>query len=94
MQPLAGISWETICLLASPLPFKLCLSLHSQTEIILNQLTHTMASPFSTHCHLPSFSSSNHFPLPSPSSPSSSSASFIFLHHFSKSSLGKSLMYV
>ncbi|KAG4913159.1 hypothetical protein AAZX31_19G142900 [Glycine max] len=39
-----------------------------------------MASHFSTHCHLPSFSSSNHFPF--------SSSSSISLHHFSKSSLG------
>ncbi|XP_047178780.1 ent-copalyl diphosphate synthase, chloroplastic [Vigna umbellata] len=48
-----------------------------------------MASSFSTHCHLPSFSSSNHFLFPSPSS--SSSSSFISLHLFSKSSLGSVL---
>ncbi|KAL9331780.1 hypothetical protein ACSQ67_001390 [Phaseolus vulgaris] len=47
-----------------------------------------MASPFSIHCHLSSFSYSDHFHLPSSSYPSSSSSSSSIFLHFSKFSLG------
>jgi hypothetical protein len=96
MHPWVGISREVISV---SLPLFWLLNIHllayflssslklNNTYLLLSTLTHIMSIHFSTHYHLPSFSSSNYnFSFPSNLSSSSSS---LFFHLFSKSSLGK-----
>jgi hypothetical protein len=91
MHPWVGISREVISV---SLPLFWLLNIHllayflssslklNNTYLLLSTLTHIMSIHFSTHYHLPSFSSSNYnFSFPSSSS--------LFFHLFSKSSLGK-----